>query len=510
MGQGVQTLSLPQGADLQTTIAAANRALQALGVAVLQVQGAFDSSGGPSTGPYSVYPLAANSVGSTQIDAGAVINSKIAANAVQTANILAGAVTTLKIANAAVTNAQVAVNTLTGGLTGALAVGTITNDNLVSATIQAGSIAANTILGGNIAANTITGGNIAAATITAGKLNVLQLSAITADMGAITAGTIVMSTTGFVRGGQTGYATGTGWWLGFNSTAYMLSIGSGTNFLKWDSTNLLVQGGSGSNLVNITSSGFSVGSSSGFQILMGAYIGNPAALTFANAGTFVGGFWQQGVVQNFQLGSTNGNQIFTSNSTTGNCTGQLFNSVTSNVIQFNTDNLGGSGSPGMAVIGTSVVGSAFYLSNQLSIQGASGTTPFTLNNPYAGMAQFTVPANASPYIISLRKIRTSNNDAGILFTNDFWNNTTGVGTAGIVSIDTGASGGDLHFRTTRNGGGATGVPTDSLVILNDGTVRILNNSGAPGVPTGSGYLYVSAGVLHYKGSAGTDTTVAPA
>jgi hypothetical protein len=57
-------------------------------------------------------------------------------------------------------------------------------------------IVAATIVAANIAANTITATQIAANTITADRLNVTQLSAISADMGTLTAGTIRLPGTG--------------------------------------------------------------------------------------------------------------------------------------------------------------------------------------------------------------------------------------------------------------------------------------------------------------------------
>jgi hypothetical protein len=57
-------------------------------------------------------------------------------------------------------------------------------------------IVANTITGTNIAGTTITGTNIAGGTITADKMNVSSLSAISADMGTLTSGTIRLPATG--------------------------------------------------------------------------------------------------------------------------------------------------------------------------------------------------------------------------------------------------------------------------------------------------------------------------
>jgi hypothetical protein len=49
-------------------------------------------------------------------------------------------------------------------------------------------------------------------------------------------------TTGFIRGGQTSYNTGTGYFLGYDSGAYKLSIGNTTNYITWDGTELTVAG----------------------------------------------------------------------------------------------------------------------------------------------------------------------------------------------------------------------------------------------------------------------------
>lgn len=62
--------------------------------------------------------------------------------------------------------------------------------NIAASSITSALIAAGTIVASNIAANTITGNEIAANTITSNKISVSQLSAISADMGSITAGTI--------------------------------------------------------------------------------------------------------------------------------------------------------------------------------------------------------------------------------------------------------------------------------------------------------------------------------
>lgn len=59
----------------------------------------------------------------------------------------------------------------------------------------------------------------------------------------ITAGGITMASGGSIKGGQTDYNTGTGWFLGYSSGAYKFSIGSPAgNRLTWDGSSLIVGG----------------------------------------------------------------------------------------------------------------------------------------------------------------------------------------------------------------------------------------------------------------------------
>jgi len=81
-------------------------------------------------------------------------------------------------------------------------------------------------------------------TITALKINVSDLSAISADLGTITAGTITLDSSGYIKGGQTAYDTGIGFFLGYSTDAYKFSIGNASGQkLLWDGSNLIVTGG---------------------------------------------------------------------------------------------------------------------------------------------------------------------------------------------------------------------------------------------------------------------------
>lgn len=104
-------------------------------------------------------------------------------------------------------------------------------------------------------------------------LKVGSLSAITVNTGALTVqDALTINTTGHIKGGQTAYNTGTGFFLGYSGAAYKFSIGSSTESLVWDGSDLIVNGSiiatdnistnavtdiysdSASGIVNITSS----------------------------------------------------------------------------------------------------------------------------------------------------------------------------------------------------------------------------------------------------------------
>jgi len=58
----------------------------------------------------------------------------------------------------------------------------------------------------------------------------------------ITGGGITLSGGGNIKGGQTAYATGTGFFLGYDTSAYKFSIGNTTNYMRWTGTDLVVKG----------------------------------------------------------------------------------------------------------------------------------------------------------------------------------------------------------------------------------------------------------------------------
>ena len=125
----------------------------------------------------------------------------------------------------------------------------LVNGSVVGAAIAGGTIGTthigpNSITTELLNAGSVTALKIEANAVTAEKINVTSLSAISANLGTVTAGTIQLPTTGWIRGGQTAYNTGTGFFLGYSTNAYKFSIGNSTsgNFITWDGTELVVRG----------------------------------------------------------------------------------------------------------------------------------------------------------------------------------------------------------------------------------------------------------------------------
>ena len=87
-----------------------------------------------------------------------------------------------------------------------------------------------------------------------------------------------------------------------------------------------------------------------------------------------------------------------------------------------------------------------------------------------------------------------------------WNRTNGEGEANLIGAK---GGGGLGGVSLGDWDGATF--RHLLWAMRSGTVFVANTTSVPaGSPVGGGYLYVEAGALKFKGSAGTTTTIAPA
>lgn len=74
-------------------------------------------------------------------------------------------------------------------------------------------------------------------------LKVGALSAISANLGSITSGNITLDTTSSIKGGQTAWNTGTGFFLGYSNSAYQFSIGNPAGqYFAWNGQNIISNG----------------------------------------------------------------------------------------------------------------------------------------------------------------------------------------------------------------------------------------------------------------------------
>jgi hypothetical protein len=191
-----------------------------------------------------------------------------------------------------------------------IANGTITTAKIGTAAITQALIAAAAIGNAQIGMAAISSANIQSAAVGLAQINTASigsLSAINAALGAISSGNITLDSSSYIRGGQTAYNTGTGFFLGYDTTggssAYKLSIGNGTSGLLWNGSALSVIGsGTFTGTINattgvvtqltggaITSYAWPAAGSGGFYIginglLLGNYNGGGRYLQYYNDG----------------------------------------------------------------------------------------------------------------------------------------------------------------------------------------------------------------------------------
>jgi hypothetical protein len=95
----------------------------------------------------------------------------------------------------------------------------------------------------------------------------------------------------------------------------------------------------------------------------------------------------------------------------------------------------------------------------------------------------------------------SANEQTILFRNPYFTNNTTAGLAAIGWIDTGSSGGILTFKTTTNGGGVSGQPSEKMRIANNGNVTIGEaNSANTRLMVAGGSSNISSARATYEGT----------
>jgi hypothetical protein len=154
------------------------------------------------------------------------------------------------------------------------------------------------------------GGSIYAASIAANKISVVNLGAISASLGTVTSGRFEVDAAGYIRGGQTAFANGTGFYLGYSAGKYVFSLGqSGGAGLVWNGTQLEIRNSLGQLILSTDSGVFIPDLSVTLAKIDTASIGSLSALS-ANFGTMIAGFLSNQGGRNYINLNAAGNQPF--------------------------------------------------------------------------------------------------------------------------------------------------------------------------------------------------------
>jgi predicted phage tail protein len=128
------------------------------------------------------------------------------------------------------------------------------------------------------------GDYLVANSVTASKMAVEQLSAISANLGTMTAGNFTLNATGWIKGGATSWSAGTGLWMGYDGSYYKWRVGQpGGSGASWDGTTFRIYGPDGSITIQ---SGSSLGDFGGYSS-WSDFINSLGPITAANIGTII-------------------------------------------------------------------------------------------------------------------------------------------------------------------------------------------------------------------------------
>ena len=121
--------------------------------------------------------------------------------------------------------------------------GSILGDAIYPGTIGTTHIGTNAIDTDQLNAGAVTANKINANEIDATHIVGDQLDVLAGNTGTLFVDeSITMNAAGHIKGGQTAFSAGTGYFMGYESSAYKFSIGNATDFLEWDGSSLIVRG----------------------------------------------------------------------------------------------------------------------------------------------------------------------------------------------------------------------------------------------------------------------------
>jgi hypothetical protein len=154
------------------------------------------------------------------------------------------------------------------------------------------------------------GGSLYAGSIAANKLSVANLGAISANLGTVTSGRFEVDATGYIRGGQTAFANGTGFYLGYTAGSYVFSLGqSGGAGLVWDGSKLELRNSLGQIILSTDTGVFIPNLSVTLSKIDTASIGTLSALS-ADFGTMTAGFLSNQGGRNYVNLNASGSEPF--------------------------------------------------------------------------------------------------------------------------------------------------------------------------------------------------------
>ena len=179
--------------------------------------------------------IAANSISTDQLQANSITTEQLAANSITANTIAANAITTDELAANSITADQLQANSITSDQ---IAANGITANNLAANAVTADQIASNSITSNMVTSNSVVATLIDASVVSADDISVTQLSALSANMGSITAGSLQGGTMPDANAAPSG--TETGAFLDLNGGKMV--FGNTSKYILFDGTDLELSG----------------------------------------------------------------------------------------------------------------------------------------------------------------------------------------------------------------------------------------------------------------------------
>ena len=196
-------------------------------------------------GAISVDKLAANSITADKISANSINADKIAANSITTETLAANSITANNISANSITTEELAANSVTANTilansvtTETIAANSINSDMITANSVVSSLLTASTIQSSHIKSNSIVSTIIDATTINASDITTTNLSALSADLGAVTAGTMKGGTIPDADNAPSGTESG----AFLNLTGGKMVFGNANKYILFDGSDLELNG----------------------------------------------------------------------------------------------------------------------------------------------------------------------------------------------------------------------------------------------------------------------------